>query len=235
MLCADTRAFAAAAYLRCQFSDGCDRSAYFAACAPRVCAMARWSTEPMVAVMASHPAKLEHPIVAAVYDAYMWPQEWRATTEIIAVTLDGDSVLSRQLGRRSRAGEVGCASAARVVDCSLGPMPRRSSARRMRAESGRDGRACAQAHPDDHGRGFARGRRSGGVELSLPALTGVVACRGAPCLTPSRCAVCRACAGSSRGRASVVAGIRWARFEEGQKEKRVFVCRHPRSCPESQE
>ena len=38
--------------------------------------MARWSTEPMVAVMASHPAKLEHPIVAAVYDAYMWPQEW---------------------------------------------------------------------------------------------------------------------------------------------------------------
>jgi len=26
--------------------------------------------------MASHPAKLEHPIVAAVYDAYMWQQEW---------------------------------------------------------------------------------------------------------------------------------------------------------------
>lgn len=30
----------------------------------------------MVAVMATpHPAKLEHPVVAALYDAYMWPQE----------------------------------------------------------------------------------------------------------------------------------------------------------------
>jgi len=38
--------------------------------------MTGWSTGPMLAVMAtSHPAKLEHPVVAALYDAYMWPQE----------------------------------------------------------------------------------------------------------------------------------------------------------------
>lgn len=34
------------------------------------------ATEPMLAAMStSHPATTEHPVVAALYDAYMWPQE----------------------------------------------------------------------------------------------------------------------------------------------------------------
>ena len=34
------------------------------------------SAGPMLPAMCtSHPAKLEHPVVAAFYDAYMWPQE----------------------------------------------------------------------------------------------------------------------------------------------------------------
>ena len=38
--------------------------------------MTRSSTGPILAVMAtSNPAKLEHPVVAALYDAYMWPRE----------------------------------------------------------------------------------------------------------------------------------------------------------------
>ena len=147
------------------------------------------------------------------------------------MTLDRDSVLSRAFGRRSGGWK---SRAPLLLGCGLlaGPRARRSWAQRMRAQAARDGRACAQAHPDDHGETRPIGRRWG-ASGSLPALTGG---RGVPgsCLlhsllvAPFAVRAHRVIPGSSERRG----GIRVTRFG-GPERKRVFVCRHPRSCPES--
>ena len=146
------------------------------------------------------------------------------------MTLDRDSVLSRAFGRRSGGWK---SRAPLLLGCGLlaGPRARRSWAQRMRAQAARDGRACAQAHPDDHGE-----TRPMGVVGGRRVAARVDGGRGVPgsCLlhsllvAPFAVRAHRVIPGSSERRG----GIRVTRFG-GPERKRVFVCRHPRSCPES--
>jgi hypothetical protein len=88
------------------------------------------------------------------------------------VTRDRDSALSRVFGRRSGGGK---SPAPLRPGCGLltePPCPAIGEAQRMRAQAASDGRACAQAHPDDHGGDSPAGRGWGALG-SLPALTGV--------------------------------------------------------------
>ena len=101
----------------------------------------------------------------------------------------------------------------------------------MRAQAARDGRACAQAHPDDHGGDSPVGRRWG-VGIAARVDGGSWRAEGCLCSIPFslRCFAC-----VRRGLLGVGRAL-WRRagdaVRSGQNE-RVFVCRHLRSCPES--